>query len=160
MMEGNIQAIDLDTEQEPYKIRHKKYLKELEKIKEFYNPKKYRKSNKCKVWKEEWKGYVETTVPWDAGNIFESLVFRLEVLQANLFYFGHHVGSEDDAKEIGEVVKLGRKILNDSAYHDEAHEYAEKHCKHYTSVYKKGNSAEKTNSRSSLSKAINYRIVI
>lgn len=131
----NVKAIQFG-DGEPFRVRKKKYLKELEEIKEFYNPKKYRKVNKHKDWKDDWKGFVEYTYPWDGENILTMIVYRLEVLAANLKYFGHHVSSDEEVKEITKVVNLGRKLLDDDNYRLDSRAYRKKHCKSYAYVYK------------------------
>ena len=115
----------------------KAYLKELSAIKEYYHPKSQRKFSKNKRWKEEWKGYAEYTFPWDGGNILESIVFRLEVLAANLNYYSHHEGSDAEVKEILQAVTLGKKILDEDSYYKAAFNFSAAHCATWYLVYKK-----------------------
>lgn len=116
---------------------YKAYLKELSAIKEYYNPKSQRKFNKNRHWKDEWKGYAEYTFPWDGGNILESIVFRLEVLAANLKYYSHHEGSEAEVEEILQTVALGKKILDEDTYYKIATDFSVDHCATYCLVFDK-----------------------
>ena len=115
--------------------KRKAYKKELEAIKEYYRPKKYRKTSKHKDWKTDWKGYVESTYPWDGSAILELIVYRLEVLAASIRYYGHHVNSERDVSEIEELVALGRKVVADN-YAEDAQKFADEHCAHIMSIHK------------------------
>lgn len=122
--------------EESYKSKHKKYKAEIKEIQEFYHPKKYRKHDVHKGWKEDWKGFVECTYPWDGLNVFTTLVYRLEVLRANIRYFSYHVGAEDEIKEMDEAIALGRKII-DYDYDDDAYKFLKDHVTNYALVYKK-----------------------
>jgi len=135
MEESNVKAVDLDEKEEPFRLRRKKYLKELNEIKEFYYPKKYRRASKHKHWKEDWIGFVENTYPWDGSNIFTIIVYRLEVLAANLKYFSHHVGSASEVKEIEEAIAIGRKLMDEENYRHESSEYSARFCKHFAYIY-------------------------
>lgn len=135
MTESNIKGIDLDSyDAISPKARKKAYRAEIKEIKEHYRPKKYRKQNKHKDWKTDWKGYVECTYPWDGSSILELIVYRLEILRACLRHYGHHVGSEAEVEEMGEVIELGRRIIEDD-YSEDAQEFSRQHCAHVINIY-------------------------
>lgn len=135
MTESDIKAIDLNSyDKLSPKARKKAYRAEIKEIKEYYRPKKYRKQNKHKDWKTDWKGFVECTYPWDGSDILELIVYRLEILRACLRHYSHHVGSEEEVEEIGEVIDLGRRILEDD-YSEEAQEFSRQHCAHVINIY-------------------------
>lgn len=135
MAESDVKAIDLDNyDAISPRDRKKAYRTEIEAIKEWYKPKKYRKQNKHKDWKTDWKGYVECSYPWDGSSILELIVYRLEILRACLRHYSHHVGSEREVEEMGEVIDLGRKIL-EYDYSEEAQEFSRQHCAHVINIY-------------------------
>lgn len=125
----------LKMEEIPFKTRYKLYKKELKVIKEKYNPKSSRKFARNKNWREDWKGYVEYTYPWDGSCIFDLILYRLEVLAANLKYLGHHINDDKDAEEILEAVKLGRKVVEADGYYEPARQFANEHCAHVINIH-------------------------
>lgn len=132
-----MKAIDLDTyDSISPKARKKAYRKEIEEIKEYYRPKKYRKTSKHKDWKTDWLGYAEYTYPWDGSCILELIVYRLEILRACIRHYSHHVGSDREIEELTDAIQLGRKIVN-NAYDSEAQKFAKEHCAHVIYIYKK-----------------------
>lgn len=135
MAELDTKPIDLESyDNISPRARKKAYRAEIEAIKEWYKPKKYRKQNKHKDWKTDWKGFVECTYPWDGSDILTLIVYRLEVLRACLRHYGHHEGSEAEVEEMGEVIELGRKIIDDN-YHEEAQNFSKEHCAHVINIY-------------------------
>lgn len=137
MAELDAKPIDLESyDNISPRARKKAYRAEIEAIKEWYKPKKYRKQNKHKDWKTDWKGFVECTYPWDGSDILTLIVYRLEVLRACLRHYGHHEGSEAEVEEMGEVIELGRKIIDDN-YHEEAQNFSKEHCAHVINIHKR-----------------------
>lgn len=135
MADSDIKAIDLNSyDKISPRARKKAYRAEINAIKEHYRPKKYRRQDKHKDWKTDWKGYVECTYPWDGSSILEMIVYRLEILRACLRHYGHHEGSEAEVEEMGEVIELGRKIIEDN-YSEGAQEFSREHCAHIINIY-------------------------
>lgn len=130
------QAVKERNRKESYRNKCKKFKAEIKEIQEFYHPKKFRKHDVHKDWKEDWKGFVECTYPWSGSSILETIVYRLEVLRTDLKYFCHHTEGEKMIKEMDEAIAIGRKIL-DFDYENNAYEFLRNHTTNYALVYKK-----------------------
>lgn len=120
------------------KFLNEQYKAEIKSIQEFYHPVDERALDSYKHWRQDWLGYIECTYPWSGGSVLETIVYRLEVLRADLRYFCHHVDGAKMIKELDEAIELGRKLVKFD-YDADAYKYLRHHSTNYARIQTRDN---------------------